>query len=130
MIVAAMAKHRYLRAGDECTTTTRSWCEADSSRPTYFRTTLSATTPSTAPTGSLCSQRGTSPSKSSAQEPPLIRFAVLTLVRVGARDVGFRLEPSGRNTRHFTVAFDDLDAGVAALVRCEHQRWDNPYHEG
>lgn len=65
-----------------------------------------------------------------AQQPPLIRFVVLTLVRVGVlRTAGFRLEPTGRNPRHFTVAFDDLDVGVENLQRCEHQRWDNPYHE-
>lgn len=65
-----------------------------------------------------------------AQQPPLVRFEVLTLVRVGVlRGAGFRLEPTGRNPRHFTVAFDDLDAGVARLTNCEHQGWMNPYHE-
>lgn len=65
-----------------------------------------------------------------AQEPPLVRFAVLTLVRVGVlRRAGFRLEPTGRNPRHFTVAFDDLDDGVERLCSCEHREWLNPYHE-
>ena len=65
-----------------------------------------------------------------AQQPPLIRFVVLTLVRVGVlRAAGFRLDPTGRNPRHFTLAFDDLDTGVRRLTACEHQRWDNPYHE-
>ncbi len=65
-----------------------------------------------------------------AQEPPLVRFPVLTLMRVGAlRTAGFRLEPTGRNPRHFTVAFDDLDDGTVRLGRCEHQRWINSYHE-
>lgn len=65
-----------------------------------------------------------------AQQAPLVRFEVLTLVRVGVlRSVGFRLEPTGRNPRHFTVAFDDLDAGVDELIRCEHRSWANPYHE-
>lgn len=65
-----------------------------------------------------------------AQQAPLIRFEVLTLVRVGVlRSAGFRLEPTGRNPRHFTVAFDDLDAGVEELIRCEHRSWANPYHE-
>lgn len=55
---------------------------------------------------------------------------VLTLVRVGIlRASGFRLEPTGRNPRHFTLAFDDLDSGVRRLAGCEHQRWNNPYHE-
>jgi hypothetical protein len=36
-----------------------------------------------------------------AQEPPLVRFEVLTLVRVGVlASAGFRLEPTGRNPRH------------------------------
>jgi hypothetical protein len=65
-----------------------------------------------------------------AQLPPLIRFEVLTLVRAGAlRFVGLRLEPTGRNPRHFTVVFDDLDAGIEALLACEHRSWANPYHE-
>jgi hypothetical protein len=65
-----------------------------------------------------------------AQDPPLVRFPVLTLMQIGVlRTAGFRLEPTGRNPHHFTVAFNDLDVGVEALVRCEHQRWDNPYHE-
>jgi hypothetical protein len=42
----------------------------------------------------------------------------------------FRLDPTGRNPRHFTVVFDDLDRGVDALVSCEHHIWANPYHEG
>lgn len=65
-----------------------------------------------------------------AQQAPLVRFGVLTLVRVGVlRSAGFRLVPTGRNQRHFTVAFDDLDAGVDALQACDHQTWVNPYHE-
>ena len=65
-----------------------------------------------------------------AQQAPLVRFEILTLVRVGAlRAAGFRLEPTGRNPRHFTVAFDDLEAGIAELRRCEHRSWVNPYHE-
>ncbi|MGH9228636.1 MAG: hypothetical protein ACRD07_07865 [Acidimicrobiales bacterium] len=65
-----------------------------------------------------------------AQQSPLVRFEVLTLVEVGVlRAAGFRLEPTGRNPRHFTVAFDDLDKGVDALGRCDHLVWQNPYHE-
>ena len=65
-----------------------------------------------------------------AQQAPLVRFEILTLVRVGAlRAAGCRLEPTGRNPRHFTVAFDDLEAGIAELRRCEHRSWVNPYHE-
>jgi hypothetical protein len=65
-----------------------------------------------------------------AQQAPLVRFEILTLVRVRALlAAGFRLEPTGRNPRHFTVAFDDLDGGVEALRSCEHRSWTNPYHE-
>jgi hypothetical protein len=65
-----------------------------------------------------------------AQHPPLVRFAVLILMRVGVlRAAGLHLEPTGRNPRHFTIAFDDLDTGIEALLGCEHQRWENPYHE-
>jgi len=45
-------------------------------------------------------------------------------VRVGdLRAAGFRFEPTGRNSRHFTVAFDDLEEGVAGLEACEHRSW-------
>ena len=65
-----------------------------------------------------------------AQQTPLVRFEILTLVRVGTlRSAGFRLEPTGRNPRHFTVAFDTLDVGVERLALCEHRLWANPYHE-
>jgi len=65
-----------------------------------------------------------------AQQPPLVRFDLLTLVIAGdLREAGLRLEPTGRNPRHFTVGFDDLDDGVARLSACEHQVRVNPYHE-
>ena len=65
-----------------------------------------------------------------AQQAPLVRFEILTLVRAGDLiAAGFRLEPTGRNPRHFTVAFDDLGRGVEALRECEHRSWVNPYHE-
>jgi hypothetical protein len=65
-----------------------------------------------------------------AQQVPLVRFEVLTLMRAGdLRAAGFRLDPTGRNPRHFTLVFDDLDVGVEALVVCEHRSWVNPYHE-
>ena len=65
-----------------------------------------------------------------AQQPPLVRFEVLTLVRVGIlRSAGFRLEPTGRNPRHFTMAFDNLDVGIEQLRVCGHRSWVNSYHE-
>lgn len=66
-----------------------------------------------------------------AQQPPLVRFERLTLTTAGAlRRAGLRLEPAGRNPRHFSIAFDDLDDGVDRLCGCEHQVLVNPYHEG
>jgi hypothetical protein len=65
-----------------------------------------------------------------AQQAPLIRFGRLTLLRV--RDVlaaGMRLEPTGRNPRHYTLGFDYLDDGVRRLARCPHQVVPNAYHD-
>ena len=65
-----------------------------------------------------------------AQEPPRVRFRVLSLVQVGVlRAAGLRLDPTGRNPHHFTLAFDDLEDGIDRLRRCEHRLWPNPYHE-
>lgn len=65
-----------------------------------------------------------------AQQVPLVRFARLSLIKIAeVRAAGLRLEPTGRSPRHFTLAFDDLDKGVAALVDCEHQVVPNPYYE-
>jgi hypothetical protein len=65
-----------------------------------------------------------------AQQAPLIRFDQLTLMTVGAlRAAGLRLEPTGRNLRHFDIGFDDLDDGIARLLGCEHRTIVNPYHE-
>jgi hypothetical protein len=65
-----------------------------------------------------------------AQQAPLVRFDRLTLLKV--RDVlaaGMRLEPTGRNPRHYTVGFDDLEDGVHGLVGCPHQVVPNAYHD-
>lgn len=65
-----------------------------------------------------------------AQQSPLIRFAELTLMTVGAlRAASLRLEPTGRNSRHVDIGFDDLDDGITRLLRCEHRTIVNPYHE-
>lgn len=45
------------------------------------------------------------------------------------RALGLRLEPTGRNHRHYDVTFDNLDEGTAKLSRCEHYVMVNPYHE-
>jgi hypothetical protein len=51
------------------------------------------------------------------QQVPLVRFERLTLPKVGVvRRAGLRLEPTGRNPRHYTVGFDDLDQGIKALA--------------
>lgn len=65
-----------------------------------------------------------------AQQAPLVRFGRLTLVKAGViRAAGLRLEPTGRNPRHFDITFDLLDEGVDRLCRCEHEVVVNPYHE-
>jgi hypothetical protein len=64
-----------------------------------------------------------------AQQVPLVRFDRLTLVKLAeVCDAGLRLEPTGRNPRHYTIGFDDLEHGVTRLVSCEHQVVPNPYH--
>jgi len=65
-----------------------------------------------------------------AQQAPLVRFDRLSLLTV--RDVlaaGMRLEPTGRNPRHFTVGFDDVESGVQRLVSCAHRVVPNAYHD-
>ena len=65
-----------------------------------------------------------------AQQPPLVRFEVLTLVTVGALSAaGLELEATGRNPRHFDVVFHDLKGGIERLCACEHRSVVNPYHE-
>jgi hypothetical protein len=65
-----------------------------------------------------------------AQQVPLVRFDRLSLLIV--RDVlvaGMRLEPTGRDPRHYTVSFDDLEDGVQRLASCPHQVMPNAYHD-
>jgi hypothetical protein len=65
-----------------------------------------------------------------AQQVPLVRFAKLTLIQVATlHGTGLRLEPTGRNPRHYTLGFDDLDQGIAALAGCRHQVVPNSYHD-
>jgi hypothetical protein len=65
-----------------------------------------------------------------AQQAPLVRFGRLTLIKVTEiRMGGLRLEPTGRNPRHYTVGFDDLPVGVRRLADCEHRVVPNPYHD-
>ena len=45
------------------------------------------------------------------------------------RKAGLRLEPTGRNPRHYTIGFDDLTAGVIMLTGCEHTVVPNSYHD-
>jgi hypothetical protein len=71
-----------------------------------------------------------SPVDELAQQIPLVRFDRLSLLMV--RDVlaaGMRLEPTGRNPRHYTVSFDDLEDGVQRLASCPHQVMPNAYHD-
>ena len=65
-----------------------------------------------------------------AQQAPLVRFDRLSLLRV--RDVlavGMRLGPAGRNPRHFTVGFDDLETGVQRLATCAYPVVPDAYHD-
>jgi hypothetical protein len=65
-----------------------------------------------------------------AQQAPLVRFDRLTVLTV--RDVlaaGMRLEPTGRNPRHYTVGFDDREDGVRRLASCPHQVVPNVYYD-
>ena len=65
-----------------------------------------------------------------AQQVPLVRFARLTLIRVAeVRGAGLRLEPTRRKPCHYTLAFDDLEKGIAVLVSCAHQVIGNAYHD-
>jgi hypothetical protein len=65
-----------------------------------------------------------------AQQVPLVRFERLSPLKV--RDVlaaGMRLEPTGRNPRHYTLSFGDLEDGVHRLASCPHQVMQNAYHD-
>jgi len=65
-----------------------------------------------------------------AQEPPLVRFASITLMTVGEiRPQGCCSARVDADRLHYSIDFDDLDTGVEALVRCEHRTIVNPYHE-
>ena len=65
-----------------------------------------------------------------AQQVPLIRFARLTLIKVrDVRRAGLRLEPTGRNPRHYTLGFDDLNEGIRHLASCEHRVVLNAYYD-
>jgi len=66
-----------------------------------------------------------------AQQVPLIRFRRVTLIMAGALiGAGLRLEPTGRNPRHYTVSFEDLGKGIKVLANCQRRVVTNPYHDG
>jgi hypothetical protein len=65
-----------------------------------------------------------------AQQVPLVRLGSLTLLKV--RDVlaaRLGLEATGRNARHYTVGFNDLDDGGARLADCLDRVVPNPYYD-
>lgn len=65
-----------------------------------------------------------------AQQPPLVRFAELSIIEVSKlRSGGFGIEPTGRNPRHYTLVLGDLAEAVDRLCAVEHDVWPNPYHE-
>lgn len=58
------------------------------------------------------------------------RFPVLRVYdRAVLTAAGFEVVPTFRSP-HVTVAFVDLDAGLAAIEAVEHETRPNPYHEG
>jgi hypothetical protein len=64
------------------------------------------------------------------QTSPLVRFEQVTLMRVGAiRAAGLAIRPTGRNPLHHSIEFEELEAGVERLLRCESRTVLNPYHE-
>jgi hypothetical protein len=66
-----------------------------------------------------------------AQQVPLVRFRHLTLIPAGEITRSkLRLEPTGRNPRHYTVGFENLFSGVKALTSCHRQVMTNPYYDG
>lgn len=66
-----------------------------------------------------------------AQQVPLVRFRSLALITASELiRSGLRLEPTGRNPRHYTASFDDLSQGVKLLADCRHQIMTNPYYGG
>jgi hypothetical protein len=46
-----------------------------------------------------------------------------------SRAAGMRLEPTGRNPRHYTAGVDDLQDGVRRLASYPHQVVPNAYHD-
>jgi hypothetical protein len=65
-----------------------------------------------------------------AQQVPLVRFDRLTLITAWElASAGLRLEPTGRNPRHYTVGFDELERGVKAIVSCGRRVITNAYHD-
>jgi hypothetical protein len=65
-----------------------------------------------------------------AQQVPLVRFALLTLLRVGdLRAAGLHLEATGRNPRHYDIIVPELHSGIETIVNCSHRTTDNPYYE-
>jgi hypothetical protein len=65
-----------------------------------------------------------------AQQAPLVRIDRLSLPTVGdVLAAGMRLEPTGRDPRHFTVGFDDLEVGLRRLASCARQVVPNAYHD-
>ncbi len=66
-----------------------------------------------------------------AQQVPLVRFRRMTLITAGELTrAGLRLEPTGRNPRHYTVSFDELGQGVRMPAGCQRQVLTNPDHDG
>ena len=58
----------------------------------------------------------------------LIRFEVLTLMRVGTiRAAELEVRPTFRRP-HYSIMLPDLDAEIIRLTRCENVSWSNPHY--
>lgn len=58
----------------------------------------------------------------------LIRFEVLTLMRVGTiRAAELEVRPTFRRP-HYSIMLPDLDADIIRLIRCENVSWSNPHY--
>jgi hypothetical protein len=64
------------------------------------------------------------------QRPPLIRFAFVTVMTVGAlRAIGLNVVPTGRDRHHYSIDLPALSEDVERLISAPHRATANPYYE-
>lgn len=125
-----MTKQRFLREGDELTDDTMIVIRGGLLNATFIRSDALRNQEIYGTFGvSVFALKGATVDDLAAV-PPLVRFPQLTLVTAGElRARGLRLEPTGKNSRHYDVGFDDLDVGVDALLNCDCSIVENRYYE-